>query len=379
MNQTASSRKLLVIAQSARMLVQLTVDAGLRPVVIDCFADEDTRQSAVETIKVASLSLADVQPFVEAMRQRYGLTQVVYGSGFERHTETLDYLEKNWLVLGNSAGVFRRFQDKPAFFAQLAALAIRYPESLFSSPKGRNVAWVGHGEEGCGDWLLKPIRGEGGTDISVYASDRVGKSGEYYWQRHLPGQPMSALFLAMHGKFRILGFNRQWTAAIDADHPFVFAGVINRAELSAANRQLLSEWLEKLVGVYPLQGLGSLDFMLVDGQCYLLEINPRIPASAQLYGESIFSLHVQACGGVLGGGVLSKPKAYQILYARNTIMIPEGLKWPEWVADRPVAGSLIGKGEPICSIIAVGKDAAQVEQRLRHRQNFIEKLFKTGL
>lgn len=368
MHQSAIPEKLLVIAQSARMPAQLAVNAGLRPVAIDCFADQDTRQIAVETWRVPSLALCDVRPVIEAIREKYGLTYLVYGSGFEHHVETLAYFEEHWLVLGNSAEVFRQLQDKSAFFAQMAVLAIQCPETVFFAPADG------------GDWLVKPMQGEGGATISHYdPNDDIGSPAKCYWQRYLKGQAMSVLFAACNGQARLLGFNRQWTTAIDAKHAFVFAGIRNRAELSQAHQQLLSDWLARLVLAYRLQGLGSLDFMLVDDRCYLLEINPRIPASAQLYGASIFSLHVQACLGELHDCAPTEPKGYQIVYARKALRIPYGLNWPEWAVDRPGAGSIIGKGGPICSIIAAGKTAEQVEDNLRRRQDFIETLLNTGL
>ena len=364
MNQPS---KLLVIASSARMLAQLACDAGFQAFAIDCFGDEDTRKLAGEVVKVASLALDDLEQVIESMRERHALTHVVYGSGFEKHAETLDYLEKHWTVLGNTPTVFRQFQDKPAFFAQLAKSSIVFPETVFVPPADR------------GDWLLKPMCGEGGMGISRYQSDSAIERGDCYWQRRLQGQAMSVLFLASQRRIKVLGFNRQWTTTLDDDHAFIFAGVTNCAELLAANQSLVSDWLMKLIAVYPLQGLGSLDFILVDGQCYLLEINPRIPASAQLYGRSIFSLHIGACQGLLGDAGLPQPKGYQIIYARKPMQIPNNVGWPEWAVDRPVSGALIGKGEPICSIISAGKTVGQVEERLRQQQNFIEKLFKTGL
>jgi len=366
MRHTVISGKLLVIAQSARMLVQLAANAGFRAVAVDCFADADTRLMAVETVQVSSLALRDVQFAIDAMRQKYGLIHVVYGSGFEKHTETLDYLEQHWTVLGNAAAKFRQFQDKPVFFSQLDRLSIQFPETVFAPPGEGN------------DWLLKPMRGEGGSEISRYRRDMHVEDGEFYWQRRLYGRAMSVLFLASRGRVNLLGFNRQWTTAFDDDRAFVFAGIISHAELPVDSQVQLSEWLAKLIGVYPLCGLSSLDFMLVDRECYLLEVNPRIPASAQLYGKSIFSLHIQACLGLLGDDVSTDPTAYQVLYAREQLVIPSEIKWPEWVVDRPIAGALIGKGEPICSIISAGKDASQVKDRLRRQRDFIETLFRTG-
>ncbi len=196
--------KLLVIAQSARMIAQLVVDAGFLPVVVDCFADADTRQLALDVIKVGGLSLDEVRPAVEVLRKAHGLTHAVYGSGFEHYAETLAFLEEDWVVLGNSVTVFRQFQDKQVFFRQLALLAIPYPGTVFVPP----------GDSG--GWLFKPMQGEGGINICSYASDSAIDAGRGYWQRQMPGVAMSLTFVAGSGKFRLLGFNRQWHVAIDS-------------------------------------------------------------------------------------------------------------------------------------------------------------------
>lgn len=359
---------LLVIARSARMLAKMAVDAGFVPVAIDCFADTDTRRLALDAVKVPSLDLAGVRPAVDAMRGKYGLTHVVYGSGFEECTETLAFLEQDWVVLGNSVEVFKRFQDKPAFFDNLAALSIPCPETLFSP------AIDG------GNWLVKPMLGEGGVGIRRHDPNHAVNSSECYWQRFLEGEPLSVLFVACRGQANVLGFNRQWAVAIEQDQPFLFAGVANHADVSAEHRRQVSEWLTKLARIYPLRGLGSLDFIVAEGRCYLLEINARIPASAQLYDESVFTRHVQACLGVLEDADIEPPlpAAYQIVYAQKDTWIPCDVSWPDWAVDRPDGGAFIGKGQPICSIIATGKSPSQAAEHLRCRQQVIEKLLNTG-
>ncbi|MGZ4999459.1 MAG: ATP-grasp domain-containing protein [Methylomonas sp.] len=362
-------QQLLVIAQSARMLAQMAVDAGFTPIAIDCFADSDTRQLALDAAKVSSLRFGDVQDVLERMRDKYGLTHVVYGSGFEAYTETLVCLENDWVVLGNSAGVFTQFQDKPAFFSRLAQLSIPYPETVFSRPKGDDI------------WLAKPMRGEGGVGIRFYDPTSTADSGGCYWQRFLDGEALSVSFVAYRNKIKVLGFNRQWTAAIaDGEQPFLFAGIANHADVSSEHRLQVCEWLDKLAKIYALRGLGSLDFVVSNGCCYVLEINARIPASAQLYGAGVFAQHVRACLGYVDNTVVERapPAAYQIVYTQKNIQISGEVSWPEWVRDRPDGGAIIGKGQPICSIIAAGKKPGQVFKLLRHRQQVIEKLLNTG-
>ncbi|PPD29379.1 MAG: ATP-dependent carboxylate-amine ligase [Methylomonas sp.] len=365
MNNLTITDKILVIARSARMLAQLAVWAGNAPIAIDCFADTDTQALALESIKVNSLGLADLHVAVESVAGRHGLTHVIYGSGFEEHIDSLRYLQTRFVVLGNSAELMRRLQDKQAFFGQLEQLGICYPHSVFSTPSDD------------ADWLIKPVCGEGGAGISIFAKVDVVDRQDVYWQRRLDGEVYSVLFVASQGRVKLLGFNRQWPVDADAGD-FVFSGICNHAELAPGKRSLLAEWFEKLVGVYPLQGLGSLDFILHEQQCYLLEINARIPASAQLYGQSMLALHCQACAGVLDEIEAVEPLGYQVVFAAQDTVIPAGMIWPDCAIDRPADGAFVGKGEPVCSIIAGGMDADQVVNRLRHQKNIIEQLLNTG-
>lgn len=366
MNSLRIPTRLLVIANSARMLSQLLVDAGFESVALDCFADEDTQALSLDSIRLCSLALPDIQAAAESMQAKYALTHLVYGSGFENHVESLRYLETRFTVLGNPADLFVRFQDKSEFFQQLTALAIAHPETMFSPPGNAD------------DWLLKPMIGEGGRAIACYDSDKPVDVERFYWQRYLPGAVYSVLFVADARQSRVLGFNRQSSLDV-AEECFLFSGVISRAHIPDRVRALLANTLNKLLSVYPLQGLGSLDFIMHNQQCYVLEINARIPASAQLYGRSVFNLHWQACLGVLAEPVSAPPAGYQIIYAENPLGIPSGLQWPKWVVDRPTGGAIIGKGQPVCSIIAAGNDADQVANQLRRQQIIIENFLKTGL
>ena len=360
--------KLLIIALSGRLPAQLALAGGYAPVVVDCFADEDTKCMAVEVRQVASLQLADVLPAAAELRLAHGLTHVVYGSGFESCPETLAYLEQDWVLLGNCSAVFSRLLDKPAFFRQLALMRMPFPETVFVQP-----------EEG-DDWLQKPLRGQGGVGIRRAGEVGTGTAGGCYWQRYLDGESFSVTFIAYVEQVAVLGFNRQWSRVLDENQPFMFAGVANCAELGEVVQNQLLGWLGQLAAVYGLRGLGSLDFILKDGCCYLLEINARIPASAQLYAGPVFAGHVQAgCGLPLAlRWPVSLSCAYEILYAPRVMRIADDCAWPVWVLDRPAAGAFIGKHQPICSIIAAGNSPQQTALQLLERRQFIENILNTG-
>lgn len=359
--------RLVVIAQSSRMLAQMAVDSGFEVIAIDCFADLDTQNLAVLSFKVESLALDDLKPVLEKLQQDYGLLPVVYGSGFEHFLDSLGYLERHWQLLGNPLFLYKQFQDKQALFQTFDQLAISYPEVRLTAPDNLS-----------GNWLVKPMQGEGGQGIHRYSKFQSIASN-VYWQRYCAGQSYSALFVASGNDINIIGFNRQLIVA-EGDAYFGFAGVISQVVLSKPIRQLIAEWLKKLLAVYQLRGLGSLDFMLENDQCYVLEINPRVPASAQLYGKLIFKQHLHACLGSL-----EQPQetpfssaGYRVIYAKREIYINKPIIWPKWAVDRPDCGAIISKGQAICSIIASGKNSRQVSLELIKRQRFMENLLKTG-
>ena len=55
----------LIIANSGRMLAQAAKNVGLKPLVIDIFADIDTRQYAYAFQQVTSLSEQDLIPVID--------------------------------------------------------------------------------------------------------------------------------------------------------------------------------------------------------------------------------------------------------------------------------------------------------------------------
>lgn len=346
----------------------MLVDAGFLPLVIDCFADVDTRILAEDTIKVASLQLEELRPALQLLAKTHDFSLIAYGSGFEEHPDSLEYLQQHWQLLGNSAEVFGLLLNKTAFFRQLSELDIPYPETRFNPPA----------EDG--DWLFKPLRSLGGQGIQPYIGNPKQHQTRGYWQRRQAGAAMSASFVACRGYVQVLGFNRQWTRALDAQNSYIFAGIANQASLPAKLQQQLTGWLSGLATVYSLQGLGSLDFILADEKCYVLEINARIPASACLYGKSVFIWHMLASLGKLDSTleVPSQPMAYQILFADTDILTPAAINWPAWAQDLPESGAIIGKGQPICSIIASGKNPRLVSELLAKRQHTIEQILTTG-
>jgi uncharacterized protein len=343
------------------MLVQAAAkQAGMKLLAVDLWGDQDTQYYADDFQRIPSLAGEHLLPAIDYFVKRYPVTYAVYGSGFEPHTDSLMCLSDRLTLLGNQPEVFARLQDKSAFFSLLKALQIPSPEVSFHKP-GQETGW-----------LVKPVQGQGGVGIRRFRSDET-ISSSVYWQKYQEGIPCSVLFLADGKRSQIVGFNRQWTVSLNGRDEFIFSGIINSTGLSDKQKNQISNWLDKLVPTLSLKGLNSLDFIQDGQQGYVLEINPRPPASMQLYDADLFARHIKGCQGELLDYQPNQAgfTACQIVYAQQDMKIPEGFEWPESVVDIPIAGSIISKGQPICSMITHGKEPDQVLEQLQKMQELI--------
>ncbi|MDD5214537.1 MAG: methenyltetrahydromethanopterin cyclohydrolase [Methylococcales bacterium] len=349
----------LIIATSGRMLAQAAKNEGFATLVIDCFADVDTFNYAKKVIRVDSLTIENLT-FALSQLNHFQIAGVVYGSGFENHVESLYFLEKRFVLAGNSATVFERVQNKRDFFSALDDLKISYPQTRFSPPKDST------------NWLTKPLTGQGGVGINSQKTD-------IYWQQFCGGKSGSVLFL----NSEIVGFNTQWTHG-----DFLFSGISNHSDLSDFQKKQLGLWVKKLATHFNLRGLNSLDFIHNENEIFVLEINSRPPASMQLYDLPFFSM--QSCVSehpplppFKGGSSC----AYQIIYAPHSLIIPQNFNWSENCHDLPQNGVIIRKNLPICSMIARGMqpeavlkileiNVKELEGNLKMTQASVNKLTK---
>jgi len=354
---------LLIVASSGRMLAHSARRAGYIPLVVDLFADQDTRDVAEAFHKVTSLAVNEISPIISRYTDQYNVRDVIYGSGLEAVPESLLWLSQQFNVLGNSYPSLQRIIDKKEFFRCLSKLKIPFPQVQFYKPKN------------AGSWLIKPGAGEGGAGIRKWQVDDRDESQQVsvYWQRQADGVSMSVLFLADGQNVHIIGFNQQWTEA----GSFVFSGIIKTPDLSEKIQGQVAHWLNKLVPEFNLLGLNSMDFIVEGKQRLVLEINSRPSASMMLYDaefqSGLLQAHINACRGRFTFNKQTSPEiiALQILYASKDQYISAGFDWPDWSMDWPVGPCKIYSSQPICSIIATHSNSQLVYQQLRNKQQII--------
>jgi predicted ATP-grasp superfamily ATP-dependent carboligase len=357
--------RLLIVAVSGRALAQSAVRGGYRPVVLDLFADRDTRAASIGWRRVSvpgSLRL-DPPAVLRAARTLAPGAGLVYGSGFEGRTGLLERLGRGRTLYGNQPSTVALIRDPVRFFPLLRRLGIRHPPVRFSPPRSP------------GGWLVKGPGGAGGTRVRPATSGPPAKTD--YYQRFESGDTLSAAFLADGRRALVLGINRQWTAPRPGG-PYLYGGAVGGLRIDDHVRREIEDALDTVVAETGLVGLNGLDFILRDGRWLVLELNPRPTATFELYdpdySRGLFHWHLRACRGELPvrTATLRAVRAHAVVHASGAAKA-DGVRFPRWCRDLPVAGTRFAPGDPICTVHASAPDAPRALALVRGRAHAIER------
>ncbi|WP_295437902.1 ATP-grasp domain-containing protein [uncultured Thiodictyon sp.] len=362
---------LLLVAASARAIAESAVRGGFRVRVLDGFCDLDT-QALGPCTRVPLVDLGAGWG-LEPRRLGAALQEVaaagsdlglVYGSGLESAPEVLTNLPAGLRLLGNDPAVLRLLRDPQQFCTLLDGLTIAHPQTRLDPPPADDP----------GRWLVKACGGCGGLGVGPWRAGDPRPAAPHLFQRFQEGDLRSILFIADGRGLEVIGCNRLLVADADPRRPFLYGGAIGQAALSDPVRTTVTHWCRSLVGALGLRGLNNLDFILHQGQPYLLDINPRPSATMSLYEGQCeggwIRRHARACLGDLSGEPprrAAQVAGQRVVYATADLTIPAEVRWPDWSRDRPAAGTAIARGAPLCTVLAQGPDADLVESMLAAR------------
>jgi len=355
----------LIVAVSGRALAQSAVRGGYRPVVLDLFADRDTRAAAAESRPVSYPGALRFDPaaVLRAARALAPGAGLVYGSGFEGRTGLLERLGRGRTIYGNAPATVAMLRDPARFFPLLRRLGIRHPAVRLAPPSRPN------------GWLIKAAGSAGGTRVQP-AGSRPASASDYY-QRLVPGEPRSVTFLADGRRALVLGFNRQWMASRPG-RPYQYGGAVGGSRPGARLRGEIESAVDDLVRRTGLVGLNGLDFILHDGGWLVLELNPRPTATFELYdrdyARGLFHFHLRACVGELPARAAASRavRAHAVVFAFSSGSVRR-VRFPVWCRDLPVAGTRFGPGDPVCTVHASARGVTAALALLRRRTRALER------
>lgn len=374
-----TAETVLIAAFSARALAASARRAGFVPLAVDCFGDLDMTASAaasrclparVQTGFLARPLLAALDSLAaESPSAPIGL---VLGSGFECNPRLVARLAERYRLIGNTPEVIANTKNPAHFFVALDRLGISHPETRDTAPPVRD------------GWLMKRIGGSGGLHIvDCPASPRPDP--RRYFQRRIEGEPISVLGL-ISKRGNAFAMSRQWTSPLPK-RPYRYGGAVGSLELDVDLEARLIDISLALADELNLVGLVSFDFLVIDGEPLLLEINPRPGATHDVFDDAsgtLFRAHVEAC---LGGDTAARissdwhpppARAAAFLYAdRGPLAVPE-VDWPDWAADRPRPGSNIAPHQPLATVLADAADVDAAEETCRNRLGVLGDMLYEG-
>lgn len=352
---------------------------GFRVTALDAFGDVDTRRAAHRWAPIGTSAAGQLDPrrtlmaLSEAAQEADDAPPIgwIAGSDFECEPALLAEAARLLPLIGTLPSDVQRVREPAVFFAALHRLGLPHPLTRFDLP-GDADGWLRKLGRGCGGWHIRHA-----ADAPPVAADR-----QPYFQREAPGQPMSALFVAhapgSRGAHRLVGFNDLIVRPLGA-HPHIYRGAVGPVALPPAATHAMAEAIDALVGAFALRGLCSLDFLWHEGSASLLEINPRPSASMALYAHwPLLRMHVAACTGAPLENCAVLPAAcngIETVFARGAFQLDAeaaaSLAARDDCHDLPHAGASFAPGDPVCSVSAVGNNAASVREKLAGKRQML--------
>ncbi len=363
--RSSADGPILVVAVSARALTEAVVRSGRPVLAVDLFGDDDTRAAAAGfAVAPGSLDdgpeLAAVIAAGERLAAAHGEPAgVVVGSGFEHRPEALAILAARWPLLGCSPEAVAAVKDPARLATLCGTLGIPHPEIAATPPADP------------AGWLAKRAGGSGGGHVMPATAAMAGASpADRTFQRRVDGRAMSATILCDADGARLVGFCAAAFAPTPSQ-PYRFGGLAGPVAVDPDLAAQITAAADRLAHATDLRGLVGLDLVVDGSRWWLIEVNPRPTAALDVLDRGsppLMALHIAACETAPASAEPSATDAAPAWTPPATIAatalvyaprdgVTVAVDWPDWVADRPLAGTTIAAGAPICTVRAVDDDA----------------------
>ena len=329
----------LVVAVSARMLAELAVADGYDVIALDRFGDADLRAVAPGATAPDSDGLAALAGDIEA-------NAVVYGAGFENRPDLVTRLAEGRELLGTPPELLVPVRDPWLVGAAARAAGARAPETRELPGDLQADA----------SWLRKPRLSGGGRGVRRWAGGRL--TPKEILQRRIEGLSCSAVAIGDGRRAAVLGLTEQ----LHLRQGFGWMGNVTPPRLPGPELAELGGQLravcDEIAVRFGVRGAFGVDAIWDGRHAWVLEVNPRPPASLELFGPGCFEAHAR---GARGAGLPSASKlpatvcanVKLVLFASHELRAPDPGWWPaEVVRDVPRGGETIKRGAPVCTLVS---------------------------
>jgi hypothetical protein len=362
--------KLFLIAPSTRAMAESAKKAGYNFISLDFFGDADQK----EICENYSLNHEFKEEYtIENLfkhAQDLEFTHVVYGSGFENHPELVAEFEKRCIVLGNDSDTLRKVRDWEYLFRELRRRNVPFPGTeIIAADEAKEIIKSER------NWLIKPIKSGGGH--SIYDRQNILEMEEprskVLLQEYIEGKPVSSTVICAEEGCFCTGSTEQIVGTFF--NKYRYAGNIAPLDEGKEVIEKIEETSCKISHAFKLKGSNGIDFILKNGEPYVLEVNPRITGSMEVleraHGTNILDLHVKACLKENFDLKVKKSGKFwskKILFADRDIIYKERL---DFIKDVPHYGERIDKESPICTVLGEGKTRGECCADLLNKERLV--------
>jgi predicted ATP-grasp superfamily ATP-dependent carboligase len=373
----------LCVGASVRAAAHAAVRAGWSPIGFDRYGDRDLAALA------RSCAFPDAE-FPEALADRIESAPPgpwLYTGPLENHPELIDRIAARRPLWGNRGDGLIAARDPFAVAAALDRAGLPRPD-LRSSPDRLPRD---------GSWLIKPIASGGGIGVRelIGRDDDARPTDAAVYQRRILGYPASMVLIVASGRAAIVGRTAQRIGLPGL--PFGYAGSVGPLDLPPATDAWLIRLADAIAASFGLVGLIGVDLMIdADGVPWPVEINPRIPASAELLeltlGRSLLADHREACERgivprfdppsrpvrVVGKAIVTATTSGTAPDLRGWIIPSAAVFRRPGLADVPPPGAQFEPGDPVLTVFASGSSRDEVERRLERKVTAVRNVLARG-
>jgi predicted ATP-grasp superfamily ATP-dependent carboligase len=373
----------LVVAFNARPIATSAKKANYNVLAVDFFGDLDLRSVAEHVFSVLwqrkghFIHRKFYRPIseymyllAETMAEEYfeKIKFLLIGSGFDDEPKIWEQLNQIAPILGNTPELIAR-ADRLNLYKIASKLGISYPQTIEAKDDvdateiAKNIGYP---------FVLTTPRSAGGLFVKLItnkdelhrAYNELQDSGKKILiQEFIQGIDASCSVLGTGKDCQAIAVTEQLIgkSELGVSMSFGYCGNIVPLRNSATTIENIKRVSEELGSKLGLLGSNGFDFVIRNGQTYLIELNPRFQGTLEcieaVTSSNLVNLHIQACKGYLPEKPLES-KGYavkMILYAKQRIIVPN-LSHMHHIVDVPVEGIILEPSNPVCTVFVTGRD-----------------------
>lgn len=373
---------LIIIGASTRAAAQSAILAGFKPWCIDLFADRD-----LQAIAAVKRCPAEQWPkgVIDILRTGAAPPDapVLLAGAMENHFDVVRAIETSHGIWGSGADSMQAVRDH-VHLATVAKQVLADHLTAADQPvvpgdvpivpfQMREVPDAARGLperlycDGTLRMVVKSIVRTGGRSVRIWQPGEPIETGEYL-EPWIEGKPISGTFRVQSRQIVFAAFTEQLIgdAPFGATgfqycgnigpiaHPLAAAAMLNFAK-GMVNAEANVETLSLRDGVF------GIDAMSTEGHqpspnTFILEVNPRFPASAEIWERSVGESVLCSKSVMTGDELFDRLTGKAIVYAKVKCVAPDLLETftAEDIADVPAVGTSLKQGEPICTVFSGG-------------------------